>query len=111
MPSFKYVVFSNPVPGKEDAYNDWYSNQHLDDVLKVDGFVAAQRFKRVEVAGNTAGASPYMAIYEIEADDPQAVLDRLVAAVGEGTMIISDALDTDAATFLYEPVIERKVTD
>lgn len=40
-----FIVLSNPVAGREDDYNDWYDNEHLDDVLKVEGFVAAQRFR------------------------------------------------------------------
>ena len=51
-----------------------------------------------------------MAINEMETDDPQVVLDRLVAAAGEGSMIMSDALDAGAATLLYEPITERKIT-
>ncbi len=39
------VVMSNPAPGKEQEYNDWYTNVHLGDVLKVPGIVSAQRFK------------------------------------------------------------------
>lgn len=40
-----FDVHSNPVPGREDEYNDWYTNQHLSDVLASPGFVAAQRFE------------------------------------------------------------------
>jgi len=43
----KYIiaVYSNPTEGNEDAYNQWYSDTHLAEVLQVPGFVAAQRFK------------------------------------------------------------------
>jgi len=51
-----------------------------------------------------------MAIYEIEAADPKAVLDRLMAIGTGGGMVISEALDRDsAATFLYQPLGERLV--
>ena len=112
MPHFKYVVFTEPAAGQEDAYNEWYTNQHLADVLKVEGFVAAQRFKLVEVENNTLPASRYMAIYEIDADDPKTVLDRLVAAAGEGSMVISEALDQGSAkTTLYQPITARIAVD
>jgi len=108
MPRFDYVVFTEPVAGKEDAYNDWYTNEHLSDVLKVEGFVAAQRFKLVEVEHNSLPASRYMAIYEIEADDPKDVLDHMVAAATDGTMVISEALDQSCAkTILYQPITAR----
>jgi len=110
MPHFKYVVFTEPKPGQDDAYNDWYDKQHLAEVLAVDGFVAAQRFKLVDVPGNPQGASRYLAIYEIEADDPKTVLDRLVEIGTGGGMVISDALDrASAKTILYQPIGERMV--
>ena len=31
-----YMVKSNPVAGKEDAYNRWYSDVHLLEVLQID---------------------------------------------------------------------------
>ncbi len=37
MPHYAYVVHSNPVAGREDEYNDWYSNRHLADVVAVPG--------------------------------------------------------------------------
>jgi hypothetical protein len=110
MPHFKYVVFTEPLPGQDDAYNDWYDNHHLTDVLAVDGFVAAQRFKLVELDSNSQPASRYLAIYEIEADDPKVVLDRLVAVGTGGGMVISEALDrASAKTILYQPIGDRIV--
>jgi len=110
MPHFKYVVFTAPAAGQDDAYNDWYDNHHLAEVLEVEGFVAAQRFKIVETDHNTQPASRYLAIYEIEADDPKTVLDRLVEIGTGGGMVISDALDrASAKTILYQPIGERMV--
>jgi hypothetical protein len=108
MPHFKFIVFTEPVPGREDEYNDWYTNRHLADVLSVEGFVAAQRFKIADVTLNSQPASRYMSIYEIESDDPQAVLDRLVANSASGDLVMSEALDTAGAkTILYAPITER----
>jgi hypothetical protein len=107
---FKYVVFTEPKVAQDDAYNDWYDNHHLGDVLKVEGFVAAQRFRIVELDSNSQPASRYMAIYEIEADHPKTVLDRLVKIGTSGGMVITDALDRDSAkTILYEPIGGRVV--
>jgi len=108
MPHFKYVVFTEPKPGQDDAYNHWYDNVHLAEVVAVEGFVAAQRFKLVDLPHNTQPASRYMAIYEIEADDPKAVLDNLTAIGAGGGMVLSDALDRDSVkTILYQPIGER----
>jgi hypothetical protein len=110
MPHFKYIVFTEPKAGQEDAYNDWYDNVHLAEVIAVEGFVAAQRFKIVDVQGNAPGASRYLAIYEIEADNPNAVIDRLMALGTGGGMVLSDALDAArATTILYQAIGERMV--
>jgi len=62
------IVFSNPVAGREDEYDDWYSHRHLGDVLPLPGFRSAQRFKLAQ----NEPAAPWkcLAIYEFEADDP-----------------------------------------
>ena len=44
MAKYKFIVFSKPVAGKEEEYNDWYQNRHLGEVVQTPGFVAAQRF-------------------------------------------------------------------
>jgi hypothetical protein len=41
--------------------------------------------------------------------EPQIPLVCSNRAAGEGSMVISDALDAGATTFLYQPITERKV--
>ena len=38
MGNYTMVVFTSPVEGREDDYNDWYDNQHLGDVIAAAGF-------------------------------------------------------------------------
>lgn len=108
----KYIlaVNSNAVEGKDAEYNEWYNNVHLGEVVALPGFVAAQRFKVADVAP-VAGGSPahtYLAIYELETDNPQASLDALGAAVSSGEMTMSDAINiTDVAACLYGPITDR----
>jgi hypothetical protein len=68
--TYKFVVLTNAVEGREDEYNDWYTNRHLPDVLAIPGIVEAVRF---ELAGTQRIAPPwpyrYLAIYDIETDD------------------------------------------
>lgn len=102
-----FVVFTDPVPGRELEYNAWYNEHHLEDVLSIPGFVAAQRFKLVgDGQKNLPGSN--LAIYEMETDDPAAVVATLNAAAHEGHMIISNALDIDSAvTAIFTPITER----
>jgi hypothetical protein len=92
MPRYKLIVLSNAVKGQEDEYNDWYSNQHLADVVAVQGFSSAQRFK---IRSVTQGDLPqkYMAIYEMDAEDPEAAMAHLTSQSNSGGMYVSPALD------------------
>jgi hypothetical protein len=108
MSQFILVVQSNASKGADAEYNDWYNNVHLAEVLQIEGFTAAQRFavKGDPVAG--ASSHAYLAIYEMETEDPRSVLDSLAAAVSDGTINMSDAIDTnDVSAVLFEPISGR----
>jgi len=107
MARYVYAIFSNAVSGKEDEYNRWYSEEHLDDVLRVPGFIAAQRFRLA--LQDAAAPAQYLAIYELDTDDPHKSLAELEACAGTGAMPISPALD--AATvkaLLYGAITVHK---
>jgi len=106
------VVYTNPSdPVREQEYNSWYDEVHLPEVLALEGFVAATRFRLAD-AGIEAGAQVphrYLALYEVESEDLQTTLDALVA--GAATMQMSDALQMDPlpVTVLFEQISERVV--
>ena len=110
MATHRLVVFTEPIPGKEDEYNDWYDRVHLGEVLETEGFVAAQRFalSDAQIGGGDAEApSRYLAIYEIEAENLEAALEKLNA--GSGTMQMSDALNMETANAIaFSAISERK---
>jgi len=100
-----YVVLSNPVPGREEEYNEWYTGQHLAEVTAVPGFVSAQRFRLHEGEAESAPPQRYMAIYTIESDDPQAAVARLTELVQVGEVAMSGAFSMeDMAVHLYEAI-------
>ncbi len=102
MPRYKMVVCSYPVAGREDEYNDWYQNVHLGELVALDGFVSARRFRMAAklVEGE---AAPYMAIYEIDTDDVHGVLQNLIGEAENSRINMSDAIDTSRTTaVVYE---------
>ena len=108
----KYILMvqSNAVDGQDDAFNDWYDNVHLGEVLKVPGFTAAQRFRinGDPLAGQSAHR--YLAICELETDNPQASLGALGAAVRSGDINMTDSISTeDVSAVLFEPIGDRVV--
>ncbi|MET0988470.1 MAG: hypothetical protein ABW034_23985 [Steroidobacteraceae bacterium] len=38
------IVFQNPIEGRQASYDDWYTNIHIRDALRLDGALATQRF-------------------------------------------------------------------
>ena len=112
MATHRLIVFTEPTPGREAEYNDWYDNVHLRDVLETEGFVGAQRFALADAQiGDVAEQAPgrYLAIYEIEADSLEGALEKLNA--GAGTMEMSDALDMESAKAIaFSAIGERMET-
>ena len=72
------VVLTEPNEGREDEFNDYYENLHLDEVLRSTGWDTAQRFKLVDEQGR-ACPLPYLALYEVDAEDSKEVLTTLNA--------------------------------
>jgi hypothetical protein len=95
MAQYCFVAITDSVPGKEEEFNTWYEQQHVGDVLRVPGFVAARRFKLVQAEGSLPGR--YLSLYEVETDDPQTAFAELMKRAGTNQMVISEAMDTSKA--------------
>jgi hypothetical protein len=64
------VVLSNAKPGQDEPFNRWYSDVHMIETIdRLDGFVAAQRFRQAELDGAPPCPYRYLAIYEIPEDE------------------------------------------
>src|ERR1700722_18626892 len=74
-----FLVLSEPVSEADDAaYNDWYDDIHLPEVLALSGFTSARRFRMSEVQLASQGGfesvssrfpNRYVATYEVEGPD------------------------------------------
>ncbi len=109
---YVYTVFSEETEGMEEEYNRWYNNQHLPEVTRVPGIIAAQRFKLCEGdQGPHEAPARYLAIYEIETDgDPLKVVDVIRAFVRDGKIVMSDSIDFNKTkTWMYGAICERLV--
>ncbi|MFR9806078.1 hypothetical protein ACL02T_27885 [Pseudonocardia sp. RS010] len=115
------LVFSNPVDGREEEYNAWYTEHHLDEILAIDGFVLAQRFRLADDARMTRDTPDapyrYLAFYEAEdrerADSALFELARreraeALAAGRTPKLVMSPAMDPDLRTWWYESISEPR---
>src|SRR3546814_19857328 len=103
MGEYKLVVLTRPVEGREDEFNDWYTNQHLDDVLAIPGFTAAQRFK-IKGAPVSPTSWEYFAVYEVDHEDPQYVLDTMMSREGKDQMPKYAAMDGGLYCIVYKAI-------
>jgi len=89
MPRGIFYVESSPIsPERVDEYHRWYE-QHIGEILSLEGFRSARRFVTVGDGGS------FVAMYEIEGDDLDAVRARIGEARNRGEMTPPTALATD----------------
>jgi hypothetical protein len=91
------VVGANPTdPAREAEFNKWYTEIHLDDVLKVAGFTTARRYSLSDarpMVGTEASPFRYLAVYDVESDDLEQSGRDLQAALDSGAIPISETFD------------------
>jgi len=107
MSRYVMMVLTNPTTGQDDAYNEWYDNEHVPDVVKAGRFVSGQRFRLAATGiGNvTPPTHQYLALYEIEAESAEAANEALLEASRNGGLSGHDAIDlSSVATWFFEPI-------
>jgi len=99
------LVFSNPRPGRDDEFNEWYDTVHVPDLLAIPGVVSAQRYRLRETEVTHRSGMPlpdhtYLCVYEVEGEPDESM--RLIrAAVGDGAMFMSDALAVEESRMSF----------
>ncbi|RYH61456.1 MAG: hypothetical protein EON54_10110 [Alcaligenaceae bacterium] len=84
-----YVETRPSAPEREADFHTWYDKIHLPEVVALNSFTSARRLSPVDDDG------PFVAIYEIEADDLQAVVDNMLEAYAKGDLRMSDSVQMD----------------
>lgn len=85
--SYYFLVFNNPVPGKEKEYLAWYDQRHIFDVTAIPGFVSGQRFIRNDIQmypGIEPKLPTYLTLYEVKTDDLEAVAADILKRIQTG---------------------------
>jgi hypothetical protein len=101
MPRGIIYLETRPVsPDREEEYHKWYNDTHLAEIVSVDGIVSARRFAR------TDGEGPFIAIYELDCDDLDVVVQRLRELGASGKMSSLELLDMDSPPI---PKIYREI--
>lgn len=114
-----YTVLSNPSSDEADeAFNDWYTNEHVPHALLLDGWVAATRYRAWErpldrpAARHQRPEQRYLCVYEWDVDHPQQGLDALARGNARGAVGSSPTLDIPTLRgYVYVPITERITRD
>jgi hypothetical protein len=106
---YRFVVLSNPVPGREDEFNEWYDQHHLREILAIPGIKSGQRFHRSDAQVSPSHPYEYLAVYEIETDDIAAVIAGLSDSSGR---VRSDAIDMGStAVWIFDEMGPVRLTE
>ena len=97
MARYSLEVCSQPHVGRESEYIAWYTGTHLGEVIALPGFVSGVFRRRLHVGGSATGE--FVALYQVECDDPAALIASLYAALP--SMNMSDAIDTASARMSF----------
>lgn len=112
MARFLQLVLTNPVDGEDAEFNRWYTEDHIPDVLGVEGIVSAQRLQYADSLYSEGCPYKYGAIYEVEADNLEAATSALSSALREsGRMRTSKTLDRDFKQWYFIPMGEKATAD
>jgi hypothetical protein len=86
---YVHLVFSDPPAGvTEDEFNGWY-DAHVQEILAVDGWVAATRYRITpEVGAAESGGYRYLSLYELDVPPEQAVANLAAAGMGNADTYI-----------------------
>lgn len=98
MTKYVHLVFSDPPAGvSEDEYNAWY-DRHVEEILAVDGWVAARRYRiSPEVGADESGGYRFLSVYELDCPPEQAVANLAAAGMGNADTYIELKGESDAA--------------
>lgn len=98
MARYTMIALSYPVQGREAEFNTWYQDTHLPEVVAFPGVTCGQRY-RLTLNFTPPEAAPYLAVYDIETNDLNAMLQAMKARGG----MASPALDVGKSTLMiYE---------
>ena len=111
MAKLKMIALTTPLPGKEQDFHEWYNDKHLPELVNGLGMEGAQRYELVaKLMGSDT--NQYLAIYDIETDDPAAFMGKMGELAQSGKMTPPTTQDMQTTyTALFVEMGERCTPD
>lgn len=98
MAKYNLLIFTNAKPGQDAEFNLWYDEKHLPELVTLDAVAGGKRYDVFPGLGGQPAKFKYLAVYELEGDDPQAAASQILEAAQTGKLSPSDTVDR-AETF------------
>jgi hypothetical protein len=91
-----HLVFSDPPAGVTEAeFDEWY-DAHLQEILAVEGWAAATRFRLEPVVGaEHTGGYRYLSLYELDCPPAVAVANLAAAGMGDADQYVDKKGDDE----------------
>ncbi len=110
MSRFTYAIMTVPKPGREQEWDDWHREHLVPAVLRIPGFVGADRFRAAKGAGE--GQPCFMTLYGIDTDDIGGALAELKRRQIAGDLPATDASDpSKTINWLWEATTRHVSAD
>jgi hypothetical protein len=95
---YVHLVFSDPPAHvTEDEFNEWY-DAHVQEILRVDGWVAATRYRLEPVVNaEDTGGYRFLSLYELDVPPDVAVANLAAAGMGNADTYIEMKGEGEAA--------------
>lgn len=108
MPKGLYVAYTHPsTPGAEGEMNNWYSQCHLPEILRLEGVQSASRYRSLDPNASYS----YLATYVLEGEDLQEIVDRIHADGPNRTPTQATRKEPPAAFALFEFIEHQESQD
>ena len=108
MARYSMFVYTNPIPGKEKEFIDWYLSRHIPDMCRIPGVLGCHLYK---VSDNQFGLQPekskwaYVNNMEMETNDMPALLMEMGRRRMSGENVWTDAIE-EGPCYIMQPITE-----
>lgn len=103
-----YLVMSitRAAEKRQDEMLRWYGEQHIPDILAVEGFSNPRRFRMADVQLVPGEPSDqFVTLFDLKSNDPTQVAADIQSRIGTGEMVMSDAVG-EVRVFVLQPLGE-----
>lgn len=106
-----FLSFTNAAPGEDAAFNTWYDEHHLPEMLQLlPEFQSGQRYTAVpeRQRGNTKIDWRYMCLYDVQTQDAAAIFPTL-SELRKNSVQLPPVIQPDSKGWLFEAMGEKQV--